>query len=188
MTNLKQLAKQFVIGKFLERNRIQCSSQPVFIGQWPRFDIQGTLKLGRECRFRHFNIPICISVSNPEAVLEIGDECVLNDGVNICSAVKISIADNCLIGDQVIIYDTNFHQVQPGEAIVTTPVVIHKNVWIGSRAIILPGVTIGDHSVIGAGSVVTTSIPPKVLAAGCPAKIIREIQCGDDWVRNPVRD
>lgn len=186
MVSLKQMAKQFVIRKFLARNRIQCSSMPVFIGKWPRFDVRGTFKLGKECRFRHMKTTICVSVINPEAILEIGDECILNDGVNICAAARISISNHCLIGDEVIIYDTNFHQVQAGEAITVAEVVIHKNVWIGSRAIILPGVTIGAHSVIGAGSMVTSSIPSRVVTAGCPARVIREIQCEDDWVRNPL--
>jgi acetyltransferase-like isoleucine patch superfamily enzyme len=184
MFGIKQLAKKFVVGQFLKGNRIECSSMPVFIGKWPRFDIRGTFKLGRECRFRHLAIPIYVSVIASDAVLEIGDECLLNDGVNICSAKKISIGDHCLIGDRTIIYDTNFHHIQPGQAITTAEIIIQKNVWIGARSIILPGAGIGAHSVIGAGSVVTTSIPPKVVAAGCPAKVIREFKCDDDWIRN----
>ena len=59
------------------------------------------------------------------------------------------------------------------------PVRIGKNVWIGAGAIVLPGVTIGDHSVIGAGSVVTKDIPPNVVAVGNPCRVLREINDRD---------
>lgn len=58
----------------------------------------------------------------------------------------------------------------------SAPVIIGDDVFIGARAIILKGVTIGDGAVIGAGSVVTKSIPPRVIAAGNPARIIKEIK------------
>jgi galactoside O-acetyltransferase len=55
------------------------------------------------------------------------------------------------------------------------PVHIGKNVWVGANAVIMPGVTIGDNSVIGGGSVVTNDIPPNVVAIGIPCRIVREI-------------
>jgi maltose O-acetyltransferase len=61
------------------------------------------------------------------------------------------------------------------------PIVIGNNVWLGGGAIVLAGVTIGENSVIGAGAVVTRDIPPNVVAAGNPARVIREIaQTPDD--------
>ena len=59
---------------------------------------------------------------------------------------------------------------------VRDDIVIGKNVWIGARAIILPGVHIGDFSVVAAGSVVTEDIPPNVMVAGVPAKIKKELK------------
>jgi len=75
--------------------------------------------------------------------------------------------------------DSDFHDLSPegrhfGPA-SAEPVVIEDNVFIGSRAIILKGVTIGRDSVIGAGSVVTRSIPPRTVAAGNPAKVLRPL-------------
>lgn len=66
---------------------------------------------------------------------------------------------------------------------VPAEVVIRKNVWIVECSIIMPGVTIGDHSIIGANSVVTGEIPTRVLAAGSPAKMIDNIKCDDDCAR-----
>lgn len=68
---------------------------------------------------------------------------------------------------------TGDHDLIYRNKIVTKPVKIGKKVWVATRSIILPGVTIGDNVVIGAGSVVTRSLPPNVIAAGNPAKIIK---------------
>ena len=91
----------------------------------------------------------------------------------------MTIGSRCLIGDAVLIMDSDFHNLSatgrhhlPAE---TSPVVLEDNVFIGSRVIILKGVTIGKDSVIGAGSVVVRSIPPGVIAAGNPAKVIRPL-------------
>jgi acetyltransferase-like isoleucine patch superfamily enzyme len=89
------------------------------------------------------------------------------------------IGDRCLIGDSVIIYDSDFHNLQPeirrDARTSCAPVTIGDNVWIGSRAMILKGVTIGDDSVIGAMSLVNSSIPARCVAAGNPARVIREL-------------
>jgi acetyltransferase-like isoleucine patch superfamily enzyme len=63
------------------------------------------------------------------------------------------------------------------------PVRIRRNVWIGRNAIVLPGVTIGDHAVVAAGSVVLRDVPARALVAGSPATVRRELRAGDDWVR-----
>lgn len=61
------------------------------------------------------------------------------------------------------------------QGISTNPVTIGNDIWIGANAVILPGVTIGDHSVVAAGAVVTKDVPPHTLVAGVPAKIIKEL-------------
>ena len=61
------------------------------------------------------------------------------------------------------------------QGVTTTPVVIEDDIWIGSNAVILPGVTIGSHSVVAAGAVVTKDVPPRTLVAGVPAKIIKQL-------------
>lgn len=109
--------------------------------------------------------------------VEINMNCVFLD----CN--RITIGDYSGIGPGVHIYTVS-HPTDPSERrsgnsafwnSVTAPVVIGDNVWIGGRSVILPGVTIGNGTTIGAGSVVTHSIPGNVVAAGNPCRIIRHL-------------
>ena len=96
-----------------------------------------------------------------------------NNGVQIVCKSNIKIGNGCAIARDVIIRDWdahNFGLTQKGSC----PITIGKHVWIGTRAIILKGVSIGDGAVIGAGSVVTKNIPKNCLAVGVPAKVIKE--------------
>ena len=90
----------------------------------------------------------------------------------------ITIDSFCLIAPNVV-FSTSGHPILPqlrkNHYVYNLPVCIGDNVWIGSGAQILPGVTIGENSVIGAGSVVTHDIPANVAAYGVPCKVIREI-------------
>ncbi|MDL2305398.1 acyltransferase, partial [Bacteroides sp. OttesenSCG-928-D19] len=70
------------------------------------------------------------------------------------------------------------------QGVDTLPVVIEDDVWIGANAVILPGVTVGKHSVIAAGSVVSRSVPPYSVCAGIPAKVIKQYDFeSKEWVR-----
>ncbi len=71
---------------------------------------------------------------------------------------------------------TSTHDFNDFKRVIARPIVIEKNVWITSGCVVLGGVRIGENTVVGAGSVVTRSLPPNVLAAGNPARVIREIQ------------
>ncbi len=103
-------------------------------------------------------------------------DCVMLDGGGI------TIGDRVLLGPRVGIYTTN-HALDPAEraagACAARPVVIGDDVWIGGGVTINPGVTIGDGAVIGSGSVVTRDIPARTIAAGVPARIIRQITDAD---------
>ncbi|PSL48941.1 acetyltransferase-like isoleucine patch superfamily enzyme [Chitinophaga niastensis] len=100
--------------------------------------------------------------------------------------VSITIEDDVLIGSGVHIYVTNHNFDNPDIPIydqghhLSRPVTLKKGCWIGANAIILPGVTIGENSVVGAGSVVTKSIPDRVVAAGSPAKVIKWLGSADN--------
>jgi acetyltransferase-like isoleucine patch superfamily enzyme len=87
-----------------------------------------------------------------------------------------------MIAPNVMIMDSDFHEVGLVEDRVSAPglesdadVAIGRNCWIGSRAIVLKGVKIGDNTIVAAGSIVTSDLPPNVLAAGAPARIIRTL-------------
>ena len=114
----------------------------------------------------------------PNAEIRIGRNCNLN-GAIIGSAESILIGDNCIIAEAYI-RDTSSHGIAPDRrrdpsAVKIAPVILEDNVWIGSAVHIMPGVTIGENSVIGVNSVVTKSIPKNVFAAGNPARVIKSI-------------
>lgn len=107
-------------------------------------------------------------------------------GTTICAAVAVTVGDRVLIGADVLIADTDFHPVDstprtgrpvpPGR--LEDRVKIEDDTFIGARSIVLRGVTIGRGSAIGAGSVVTKNIPAGVVAAGSPARVLREVARG----------
>ena len=109
---------------------------------------------------------IMLQAREPSARINIGKGCIFSDNVTVIASQKVTIGDNTLIGDQVMIVDSDFHGCDPWrrtEPGITKPVVIGNNVWIGSRCIILRGVSIGDNSVVAAGAVVTESIPANTI-------------------------
>lgn len=110
--------------------------------------------------------------------IEIGENFFANTNLVILDAAKVRIGNNVFIAPQVGIY-TAGHPLDVAQRNAgleyAYPVTIGDNVWIGGQVSILPGVTIGNNSVIGAGSVVTKTIPANVLAAGNPCRIIRSI-------------
>lgn len=118
----------------------------------------------------------------PEGILEIGDRVLINHGCSIGATKLVRIGERCNIGSQVIMMDNAFHELDPerrDELPQASPVILEPNVWLAARVIVLPGVTIGKNSAIGAGSVVTRDIPANVLAAGVPAKVIRSLDARD---------
>ncbi|HYR76629.1 MAG TPA: acyltransferase [Pyrinomonadaceae bacterium] len=107
--------------------------------------------------------------------LSFGNNVFLNQGVRIACSREISIGNNALIGDETVILDNDYHGIANSPA-KAEPVRIEADVWLGTRVIILRGVTIGRGSVVGAGAVVTRSIPPYTFAAGVPAQVIKSLQ------------
>lgn len=101
-----------------------------------------------------------------------------NFGLTLVDDTHIYVGDCCMFGPNVVIA-TAGHPILPElrekAYQYNAPVHIGRNVWIGAGALIMPGITIGDNSVIGAGSVVTKDIPANVIAVGNPARVLREI-------------
>ena len=123
----------------------------------------------------------------------VGDFTLLN-GALIMAEEKIEIGAHCLISWNIGIADSDFHPLEPAQRLIdaqalapyfkdrpprpklkTAPVKIADNVWVGMNAVILKGVTIGENSVVAAGSVVTKSVPPSTVVAGNPAVIVRQL-------------
>jgi len=120
-----------------------------------------------------------ITAWGKNAIVEIGDD-VRISGCSITAEKHIKIGNRVMIGSGVLIMDTDAHPLDAEErqknfAPKTAPVVIEDEVFIGTRAIILKGVRIGQGAVIAAGAVVTKDVPHGSIAAGNPAKILGTI-------------
>lgn len=126
--------------------------------------------------------------------IALGDHVYANTGLTVIDDTFVTIGSHVMLGPRVTISAAS-HPVDPElrrQAYqYDLPVVLEENVWVGAGATILPGVTIGKNSVIGAGSVVDRDIPPDVVAAGVPCRVLREIGPRDreyyhkNW---PVKD
>lgn len=114
---------------------------------------------------------------NSKIILE--DNIATNNNLLIIAADQVFIGDSTLIGEGVMIIDHDAHDIHPDKRRSNigkvSPIYIGKNVWIGSRVIILSGTKIGNNSIVGAGSVVKGEFPNNVILAGNPARIIKEI-------------
>lgn len=192
LSKLKTIVLKLKYGKSLE-----LKGRLIIFGNIPYLKLPGTSKMIMGDRIvldsgvKTSNVPLtmrCKFVCGTTGIFEIGDNTILN-GVGMTAYKKITIGKNCLISSGTFISDTDFHPIDPGlrqrvsmgyktnfDHVTKAEVNIGNNVWIGWGAIVLKGVTIGDNSVIASGSVVTSSIPPNVIAGGNPAKIIRHLE------------
>ena len=108
--------------------------------------------------------------------ITIGKGVFINSGCCFQDQGGVTIGDGCFIGHQVV-FATIDHGLDPEHRHdnYMAPIVLGRNVWVGSHSTILKGVTIGDNSVIAAGAVVTKDVPANVVVGGVPAKIIKNI-------------
>lgn len=130
--------------------------------------------------------------TEPNAEIVIGDNVGMSS-TSMWVSTKLTIGNNVNIGGNSLLIDTDSHPVdyklRRGEggleeirkAVCKAPIIIEDDVWIGANCIVLKGVTIGARSIIGAGSVVTKSIPSDCIAAGNPAKVVRRIFVQNSW-------
>jgi maltose O-acetyltransferase len=110
--------------------------------------------------------------------ITLGQKVYFNFNCVVLDVMPVRIGSNVLFGPSVQIYSATHPMSAAGRRTgleLAKPVAIGSDVWVGGAAIICPGVTIGDRTVIGAGSVVTRSIPPDVFAAGNPCQVIRAL-------------
>lgn len=135
---------------------------------------QGTMRLGDRVLIDGRHEPIIISTFGSGS-LEIGEGVFMNYGSDIACAAQITIGAYTRVGPRVTIGDHNAHPIDASAPDVPRPVIIGDDVWLGRNTIVLPGVVIGRGTLVAAGSVVTKSLPECVIAAGVPAKVIREI-------------
>lgn len=178
---VSQLKHRLLSAKWRQRGAVVGSGLKIY-GAIPWVELSGPLSIGEGCTFRSGVLRSHLHVREGGEI-RIGADSFINGGVEIQSQVSVTIGKNCLIGDDVVIQDTSFHEVDEGGSPKIAPISIGDNVWIARRAIILPGVTIGDHAVVGAGSIVTKDVPAKTVVAGNPARFVRDILATDNFRR-----
>jgi acetyltransferase-like isoleucine patch superfamily enzyme len=120
-------------------------------------------------------------------VVAIGDRCLIGRGSGIVAHQRVQIGDDVFTGHHVYITDANHGyedlDVPPSQQFAPSrPVSIGAGSWLGHGTVVLPGVTIGRHVVVGAGSVVTDDLPDRCVAVGNPARVIRRHVEGQGWV------
>lgn len=148
---------------------------------------KGTFTIGNGCRINSHSFKNIIGgdtrssvIVKRNAKLTIGENFKMSNSAIYC-AEKITIGNNVMIGGSCRIWDTDFHPLNsemrvnnPNEEYATRPITIADHVFIGGFSIILKGVSIGKGSIIGAGSVVSKSVPPGEIWAGNPAMFIKK--------------
>jgi acetyltransferase-like isoleucine patch superfamily enzyme len=139
---------------------------------------EGRLKIGDGTLLE----PGCWLTLAPDARIEIGAGCFLNRNTMLAAYERIAIGEHTMFGNGCFVGDAEHRYTDPEKPITWQgftsrgPVEIGANCWFGVNCVITSGVTIGDRCVIGANSVVTTSLPSGVVAAGAPARVIRQIE------------
>jgi len=153
--------------------------------QWVIRFIEGVIRIRdgvkclyyrRKLRVSRLDIYFPVFISNFEK-LHLGENCAIASFVHIWSNEEVTIGAESIIAAHVQISSSthNYLRRPYRSERIDRKVVIGRNVWIGSGAIVLPGVSIGDNAVIGAGSVVTKDVPENALVYGVPARVIKDL-------------
>jgi acetyltransferase-like isoleucine patch superfamily enzyme len=149
---------------------------------------RGTITVGDECTLQGLLV-----VENDAAEIRVGNNVFIGSATVLDCATRIELEDDVLLSYQCLLIDSNNHSndaslrrndqpdVKYGrpynwKAIPSAPIRICRGAWIGARAIILKGVTVGEGAIVGAGSVVTKNVEPYTIVAGNPARVVRRLQ------------
>lgn len=142
---------------------------------------QSSILIGDHCIFNSSKTSNLIGVKTPcmFSIVKRGGQIIIGDGCGfsgtvIWAALSIRLGNNVRCGANTLIYDNDGHCNDPRSG-ADKPIVIGDNVWLGYGVKVLKGVTIGENSLIGSGSIVTKDIPANVVAAGIPCKVIKPI-------------
>ena len=128
-----------------------------------------TVRLGDGVLLAH---DVALHLRDHGAVIEVGAGTFVNHRTELVAHERVSLGRDCLLAWDVLVLDSDSHSVDGGAR--TAPVTIGDRVWIGCRASVLKGVTIGDGAVVAAGSVVVHDVPARALVAGNPARVVRQ--------------
>ena len=161
--------------------------RPIYIRGRKSLTYGKNFTTGYSCRF---------DLEGNKETLFIGDDCQIGDNVHFVAYEKVEVGNGCLLASKIFISDTShgaydntdetsIPSIPPNERkLITAPVKVGNNVWIGENVVILSGVTIGDGCIIGANSVVTKNIEPNSIVAGIPAKVLKQWdEQTQKWIR-----
>jgi acetyltransferase-like isoleucine patch superfamily enzyme len=143
----------------------------------------GRLEIGRDTLLE----PGCWLTLSPQARITIGSGCFLNRNTMLAAVDLIEIGDHVMFANNCFVGDADHRYDDPSKPVTWQgfepkgPVRIGSNCWFGVGCVVTGGVEIGERSVIGANSVITRDLPAGVIAAGAPAKVIREIEFQGGW-------
>ncbi|MEL6973542.1 MAG: acyltransferase [Bacteroidota bacterium] len=139
--------------------------------------IEGRLTMGNRVRFWSTIMPVQLRVAS-QAELSIADNCYIN-GAIIAAHEHISIGQGVYLAPMAHITDS-YAFGSPEADLQTAPVHIADHAWIATRAIVLPGVRVGEGAVVGVGALVTEDVPDRAIVGGVPAKVIRYLNTGEE--------
>ena len=164
--DIHKSAKLNIKGKLivgLNENRKSKKETTIFVGENAKLNVKEKLVIGAGTDIR--------ILKNAELTIGRG---FMNANNQIICEEKITIGNHVLMARDVIIRDTDSHEILENNYKKTKPISIGNHVWIGTRAMIMKGVTIGDGAIVAAGAIVTKDVPANTIVAGVPAKVIRE--------------
>lgn len=159
----------FEDGAYIREHTNICGGKHIYMG-----------KHARVFAYSRLNCFESISGQKLNPKLIIGENVLMGRNTTVLCADSVIIGDNAMFASYCFISDEN-HGINLSsgiryecQKIETKPVLIGKNCWIGEKVVVLPGVAIGDNTIIGAGSIVTKSIPANVIAVGNPARVVKK--------------
>lgn len=174
-----RLARTFAATVYFRYVR-RCAGSGTIFGTHNRVINASNVRIGASCLMKD----AIYLRAGPAGRIAIADRVAINSFCQLYGHGGIEIGEDTQIGPGVLITTTDHDYLQSLEERFL-PVTIGKRVWIGANATILAGVTIGDGAVIGAGAVVHRDVPPRVLAVGVPARVVRELAPGAPRIPAP---
>lgn len=141
----------------------------------PRIENHGYISIGKNTLLRSVLVPVELA-TGAGARLLIGEDVTINYGVSFGCLGQITVGDRCQFGPYAMIIDSQFHDIYDrSRRPEPRPVTIEDDVWVGAKASIMPGVTIGRGAVVGTGAVVTRDVAPFTVVAGVPAREVQKL-------------
>ncbi len=160
---------------------------PTFMKPWFTHISGPNIRIGRcSTVISERDQPVRIGVWGHEpdqGKITIGDYVLISPGTRISASDEVRIGNSVMMANGVYITDSDWHGIYDRVARPKdiNPVIIEDNVWLGDRCTVLKGVTIGENSIVGACSVVSKDVPPNVVVAGNPAKVVKELSTEDGF-------